>query len=899
MKITLGHALDGTELRNMGNSIGHVVCGPLRFVEILETQLGLKRKFVSEVTRVFQVVKVLEKLAANKLRFYSGSFEKDPLAVSEVLLNWRDSLVSAGWNGTVTGSSRRLRDLVDINLALKNAVTPGQSDRLLAIRDALVDRNHGVEELVVVDPPAIFPRLLREVLVKLRAQFTVPEETFNTRNEEPQTDLQLLATALHSNSYDRIEFQNDGSVIQFNAYSEFTLAHMAAEFLRENAKESCTLIAKNDCSVLDDVLIATNHASLGVRPVSLARPIPQLLLLTLRLCWKPLNPLHLLEFLTHPNSPVEFHLRNELARALVECPGIGGPKWLAAIEAVKEAYKAKSAEEAKALFARVEKDLAEWILVSKYDARSGCQGSELAKCCQRIAKWARQQNMKAQEKDDPTTALFQSLAAEAAELGEALKETEKVTQCQLERLIRRVSSNGWTPPKIRELGHCHRVSAPGACIESVNTVLWWNFSEPQSPALPHWTSSELEELQKCGAEIPSAAMILETKSAQWLRPILAARKKLVLFTPRQRNGEPVVTHPLLTRIQAAVKGKLPKIDLDAALQRKQVFGAEMMGHASLPVARRWWKLKDGKHLGLRAAESFSSAEKFIYSPYAWVLDYKAVLRPGVLTQFRMQNENVLSGNLLHRLLDLLGDGPIKTGNWSTITEKELKEYLEKQWLVLLEQEGGALLLLGKQSEAAALLETGKQALWTLAQHLRTAQIRETQTNVNFNADFLGGRLDGYVDLLVKNEKAQASVIDLKSGRMDEKRKELQSNVQLQLAIYGFLHRQNRAEWPSAAYFILNSGRMLVQTKDYFPTASIVPAKAGAGGLETCWNEFVEMWRYRRALLDQGWIELTLGITAAQNGNEFPASVPFEHWWPAKDQDKYNDFNALTGMEGHA
>jgi hypothetical protein len=100
---------------------------------------------------------------------------------------------------------------------------------------------------------------------------------------------------------------------------------------------------------LDDVLIAADQASLGVHSTSLARPIPQLLLLALRLCWKPLNPLHLLEFLTHPDTPVEFHLRNELSRALVECPGIGGPKWLAAIEGVKEIYKTKPAEEAKRL----------------------------------------------------------------------------------------------------------------------------------------------------------------------------------------------------------------------------------------------------------------------------------------------------------------------------------------------------------------------------------------------------------------------------------------------------------------------------------------------------------------------------------------------------------------------
>jgi hypothetical protein len=60
-----------------------------------------------------------------------------------------------------------------------------------------------------------------------------------------------------------------------------------------------------------------------------------------------------------------------------------------------------------------------------------------------------------------------------------------------------------------------------------------------------------------------------------------------------------------------------------------------------------------------------------------------------------------------------------------------------------------------------------------------------------------------------------------------------------------------------------------------------------------------MWCYRRALLDQGWIELTLSATEPQNGDIYPAPTPFEHWQPGKNQDRYNDFRALTGMEANA
>jgi hypothetical protein len=895
MKITFGHALDGAQLQRVGNSMGDMVCGPLRFVEILETQLGLKQKAVSEITRVFQFVKVLEKLVGKKQTFYSTSFEKDPLAVSETLLHWRDRLILAGWNG-MEGNSHRLRDLAEVNAALKETVAPGKPDRMAAINESLNHRDHRIESVILVDPPSSFPLMWRQILTKLRASFRTSEEFSPSFEGKDDTDLKRLRTVLFSGSAEKIKLRNDGSVIQFRAYSEFTLAHMAAKILRDVSKEPHTLIADNDCTVLDEVLITTDQASLGVTPTSLARPIPQLLLLALRLCWKPANPLHLLEFLTHPDCPVEFHLRNELSRVMVNCPGVGGPEWIAAIEVVKKIYESKPPEEAKELFSRLEKDLADWVGISKYAPRTGAPGGEISNQCLQVAKWAKGRIIREKEQGDFAKAsLYQSLATQASELAEATRETSSITQCRLERLIQRVSGNGWSSTKIPELGHGYRVASPGGCIESVETVIWWGFSEPESPALPNWTNSEIGELQKHGAEIPTAASILSNESSHWLKPLSCAQKKLVLFTPHQRHGEPVAAHPLFSRLQAVVDGKFPTTNLDVELQRKRISFAQPIKYTALKTPRRWWKLKDGIHLGLRAAESFSSAEKFIYSPYAWVLDYKAVLRPGVLSQYRMRSENVLHGNLLHRLLDLVVAGPLKKGHWNVVTELGLKDYLDERFPMLLEQEGATLLVPGKRSGATALLDSAKRALWSLSQQLRVAEVVETDTNVNFKSEFVGGKLEGYVDLLVKNEKAKVAVVDLKSGRFEEKQRELQSNVQLQLAIYGFLHKQAVGDWPAGTYFILNSGRMLAQNKEYFPHAYAIPARAGADGLEVCWNEFVEMWRYRRALLDQGWIELTLGATEPQNGDGYPAPSPYEHWQPNKNQDRYNDFKGLTGM----
>jgi hypothetical protein len=71
----------------------------------------------------------------------------------------------------------------------------------------------------------------------------------------------------------------------------------------------------------------------------------------------------------------------------------------------------------------------------------------------------------------------------------------------------------------------------------------------------------------------------------------------------------------------------------------------------------------------------------------------------------------------------------------------------------------------KQSEATALMNTAECALCSLTQQLQAAQIIEANTIVNFKAGFIGGKLEGFVDLLIKNEKSKEAVVDLKSGRL--------------------------------------------------------------------------------------------------------------------------------------
>jgi hypothetical protein len=227
-----------------------------------------------------------------------------------------------------------------------------------------------------------------------------------------------------------------------------------------------------------------------------------------------------------------------------------------------------------------------------------------------------------------------------------------------------------------------------------------------------------------------------------------------------------------------------------------------------------------------------------------------------------------------------------------------RQSLEAEWKKLLPAEGANLVLPGNRAQAESLFDEGERAIWSLIEHLRKASISNTHTNVPAaRVQFIGGELYGFIDLLVENNAGLKAIVDLKYNGCDAKRDELANNLQLQLAVYGYLVA-NGAGWPESAFFILKKCALLSQNGNYFPNADIVRLNGSASGLEVCWKEFEAVWKWRRDLLDQGWIELTVGgadpnDSTGPNSNSVP---PIERWQATDEADHFNDFSALTGWE---
>ena len=475
----------------------------------------------------------------------------------------------------------------------------------------------------------------------------------------------------------------------------------------------------------------------------------------------------------------------------------------------------------------------------------------------------------------------------------------------LDRLLGQVLGGGWVAGEAAAaLGAPNHIRHPGSVTEPTDVMLWWGAAESNPQRGAPWTAAELEKLARAGIKPLGARQLQERETRAWERMVLSTRQRLMLFVAQQHGGETDARHPCLNRLQGLLgKTPLPVIDADEHLREAQPpAGISFFRPPKLNLLplRRWWRLPDGCQLPEREMESFSSAEKFLYSPYQWVLRYPAHLRRGALGGHQLHSAPRLNGNLLHRLTEwLFNEPPPKGLDWRQATQVTVQNWVRSHWQRLLETEGASLLVPGHRTENARLRSEAERSLWELLRCLHAARIVKATANLNPTAQaFYGGKIGGSLDLVVTNQAGRQAVIDLKYGGREEKQTQLDEGNPLQLAVYGYLLSEaGRQEWPASAFFVLKDSELL--TRDGFFSAGTGGAEPGGLSLEKCWIEFKQMWEWRQKHLKDGWIEITVHGTEKTSGSKEPDSAPpLKHWKPGKDQDKYNDFPALTGFGPH-
>jgi ATP-dependent helicase/nuclease subunit B len=895
-RIEVGKDFDGAISIVPKSTLGHLVCGPSRLLSWLESQLGLESPEVSFTSRMVLYLSCIKELDGPE-RFYHESLKQDEFGVARTLMQWRDTWFEAGWQGDVVGADNtpRLVDMQDIEKLALNRVPVCLGQRVQRVLTELEQQQLDVT-LSLRDPVAVFPKVWRELFERLSA---AQDDHRLEPSCDDDSDLAKLQRHLVTpqDPSEKITLSGDGTVVFLKDGSPQLSATWIARFANEQSEvdASVAILATDHGATLDDALNDAGYPRLGFSDTSIWRPVFQVLPLSLELLWRPLDPGVLLQFLTHPMGPIPRTIRRRLARVVSKQPGIGSDIWCGEVEkGLDDAVKDLDPEPAKKKRDELKSEIDFWLGSERFNPQTGIDIELLRERVRRVSLWLGR--VLAAQKDSDEASLYGSALGQSDELLQTLARLREsgvdyLPRVSVRRLIEAIRSTGSSRPGrprqcIPNTQQLLRADSPAGFIETVSTVIWWGADNERLPASYPWSRIEQLALFEHGVELLPLDTQLEWQSTSWLRPILAASKRLVLVLHDNADSH----HPIIDQIISVAQGWV-EVRIDKAMSEPGVLqipdnlpNTRSMAEQSLPSKNRWWRLPEGVKVPERNEESFSSLEKFLYAPHRWVLHYGARIRPGTLEA--LDDGPLLRGNLTHELFELFFN---VHSDIATINSNEAEQWAKQQIITLIEQKGAVLLTPGRQAEKDDFVSTLTNALKVLIGHLQDADVVSVIMEMPCEGHFVGGRLRGSIDLVATKATGETAVIDFKWGGYKYRREMLVESNYLQLAVYAQLIQQNIGVWPTLGYFIVSEARMLVLETDFFPNATIEHPKNGESVLEF-WQRAEKTWEWRRAQLDMGVIEVPVTGTEPDE-----ASSPGEYGLAMqKTYDNFDDFTVLTG-----
>lgn len=144
MKVLAGLGLGGPTVAMAANastraSLGRPAWGQAGLLRDLELRIGSSPITESASARIPRWTARIKSLAASNA-FYNRSFSVDELGTAVTLLEWRDALVEAGWDGApIAGGGERLNALAALEGHEREGAEPGHADRLVRVERAIAN----------------------------------------------------------------------------------------------------------------------------------------------------------------------------------------------------------------------------------------------------------------------------------------------------------------------------------------------------------------------------------------------------------------------------------------------------------------------------------------------------------------------------------------------------------------------------------------------------------------------------------------------------------------------------------------------------------------------------------------------------------------------------------------
>ncbi len=930
MVIYFGIDLDDRIYPQINTEIGVLYCGAQGFLLFLEEKCGvLPPAGDTSHLRIEQYRQALARyLEKNPNSFYANSFDADAFGTAEALLERRDILPRI--NAAITENNPniteelakkeldRLKTLFAIDDLIENDpfldLYQGFSDRLRYVAENLEHTIIDIQKIVFNEPFDLLPFELQSIfnlIFKYNPSILKQDEGALKPSilAEKNTKLGVFQRKLLREDILQNDSNDDDSLIIIEADRETDGADFLANVFKNNNHFKPLLLIPERNRALDNTFLQEGVPTLGIESASLARPTLQLLKLASTFLWQPIDPFKIMEFLTLPVKPLRDDLAVQLAALMADAPGINSDKWYAKVASYFEDLPTKLATETSPTgksagdrFTAARKQYDFWFSRRRVPLNRRVAKQDALDIYIELRRWA----IDAFKENGSTQGSLLVLAEQArriVELLEASPERERdLSFLQLEQLVRTVYASSPISLDNTQIGSLPFVYHESCVLKPIKNAIWWNFCTRQNDHyFNKWYEGEISFLQSIGTSIDSPKKQASLRQWQRNRPILQCSSQLILIVPKKIDGETVLEHPLMGELKAIFPNyrqftyHIGKEDDLAKLKFKllpntklenQVLAAPP-AHIHVSSAKRLLKTEESDQL------YYSSLNSLLHYPHNFVFKQKLNLRSSAILS--IANEERLKGNLSHRIFEQVLEIEQTITNYD-----ELVTWFRGRIFTVMNQEGAVLMMYGREPDRQQFEEQLLRAVWTFLRAIRENNWKVIGVETELKGEFCKVAAAGRCDVLLKNDKNEFCIIDLKWGGANGRVELIKNGKDLQLVLYSKLLMQEKGMpngWAFTAYFIIGEGQFVARNTLAFREA-ITPSNIETNheiANNDTYKKMENTFYWRMKQLAAGKIEVRTkeNITALSELYEDDYEEIFACLELPTDSNQYDDFKTLV------
>ncbi len=907
---------------------GHFYLGAKGFLRWLEMHLGLAGHTERiEHIRVEQYRQAMRRyLNEYPSVFFQKSFEADQLACAEALLKRRDELLLAGFDFKHKDNLPfRLQVLVDIEQRFLvneegiSKLTAGEADRFEKILTALQHKNVPINQLIVNESyekegqlitllPPQYKRLFK-VLANQNIELLSNDKfrklskfTKLGSNNSKDTDLQTFKDFI-TNKLPRGEKQTlkaDGSLIIVESERDTEGGDFIAKILSLNPHFRPTFFIPDRNRTLDEALIQNGLPAFGLPSASLGRPTLQLLKLVTAFLWQPLDLYKILEFVTMPVKPLDADLGTVIGNVIAQRPGINSDLWYYETNRFFEKLEDKAQSDASINVRKIREQFNFWFHRPTYDIAASAPKQEVISIFNFLKEWATAEFEASGSKNTSLLVLSEQARRVVEFLYELPPSESWLMYLELERIIRTIYEPSPVSPRPQELGHYDYVTHGDCLMQSVDAMIWWNFTDTEGVHFfSRWYVDEVTFLKQKGVTLQLPQDENALMLWQRIQGVMRTDNQLIFVYPKKVNGEHAPENPLFSHLRACY-GDLSPITV---CTKEDWTNFEDLTNLTTP---HWVNLKphrlgkvqpiitvESRLLIRRTHETLTSLESLFYYPHQWVFKHKAKLNKSSI--LCIVKENTLKGNLSHRFFEF-----ILKENFQDWTFEQIKEWVDEHSKKLLSKEAATLLMYGFEPQKLQLIRQIEYAIWTLIEHIRrnkwTVEATEQELAGQFSDTPVKGKADVVLVRLSSDSSTKSSercILDLKWSGHSYRERLIKNGEDLQLVMYARLLNESE-DWAHTGYFIIENARLLARNTAAFAEIKPLTTDDAFEVNEIIWQKMLKTYTWRLNQVTTGQIEIRTTKTVRDLEEHYGMEL-LDVLEMKNEESRFDDYCTLIGL----